>query len=106
MTIDQNSGTENKKNALSEKIEGQTSHSEFAVYDCEINLKFRLIEEKQILNKRDGQLLQLLLDALAQGADAYLEPTKAEVKAQEVPDDKVSPRMRRHLIRLRNSTDP
>ena len=106
MTIDQNSGIENSNNTLNGNPDDQTTDSKFAVYDCEINLRFRLIEDKQILTKRDGQLLQLLLDALAQGADAYLEPTKAEVKALEVSDDEVSPRMRRHLMRLRNSTDP
>jgi len=96
-----------RQNNLShEPAEDQIPDPAFAAYDCEINLKFRLIEEKRIVRKRDGQLLQFLLDALAQGADEYLEPTQAEVKAQEVPDEDVSPRMRRQLIRLRNSIDP
>jgi hypothetical protein len=79
-----------------------SEHPEFAVYDCEIRLKFRLIEEKKILNQRE-QLLELLLDAFSYGADEYLEPVQAYVDAQEVSEVDASPQMRRQLIRLRNS---
>jgi hypothetical protein len=76
--------------------------SEFAVYECEIRLKFRLIEEKKVLSNRE-QLLELLLDAFSYGADEYLEPIQTYVDAQEVLETNASPQMRRQLIRLRNS---
>lgn len=83
-------------------LEPQPFSPEFAVYDCEVRLKFRLIEEKQTLSNRE-QLLELLLDAFSYGADEYLEPVQALVEAQEVPEIEASPEMRRQLIRLRNS---
>lgn len=76
--------------------------SEFAVYDCEIHLKFKLIEEKQNINNRE-QLLEMLLDAFSYGADEYLEPVQAYVEAKEISETQASPQMRRQLIRLRNS---
>jgi hypothetical protein len=82
-------------------VEPQSFDSKFAVYDCEIRLKFRLIEEKQVLNNRE-QLLDLLLDAFSYGADEYLEPEPALVEAHEIPEVEASPQMRRQLIRLRN----
>jgi hypothetical protein len=90
-----------KPNSL-EQQEQQPTSSEFAVYDCEIRLKFRLIEEKKILNNRE-QLLELLLDAFSYGADEYMEPIQAQVEAHEIPEMESSPQMRRQLIRLRNS---
>jgi Npun R1517 len=89
---------------MNSKLDRQTISSEFAVYDCEINLKFRLIEEKRVICNRE-QLLELLLDAFSYGADEFLEPSVAEIKTQEVPDVEASPQMRRQLIRLRNSRD-
>jgi hypothetical protein len=83
-------------------LEPQVFSSEFAVYDCEIRLKFRLIEEKQALNNRE-QLLELLLDAFSYGADEYLEPVQAHAEAHEISEMAASPEMRRQLIRLRNS---
>ncbi|NJM70684.1 MAG: Npun_R1517 family heterocyst differentiation transcriptional regulator [Scytonema sp. RU_4_4] len=75
-----------------------------SVYECEIHLKFRLIEEKSLLGDRD-QLLQVLLDALTEGSDDFLETLQANVKAQEVSELKASPQMRRQLMRLRNSAE-
>lgn len=85
-------------------LEHQPATSEVGVYDCEIHLKFRLIEEKGILGDRD-QLLEMLLDAFACGSDEYLEPVRVEVEAQEISEMDASPQMRRQLIRLRNSKD-
>ena len=82
-------------------LEPQPFDSKFAVYDCEIRLKFKLIEEKQVLSNRE-QLLDLLLDAFSYGADDYLEPVQVQVEAHEVPEVEASPQMRRQLIRLRN----
>ena len=89
---------------MNSKLDRQTISAEFAVYDCEINLKFRLIEEKRVICNRE-QLLELLLDAFSYGADEYLEPSLADIKTQEVDDMEASPQMRRQLIRLRNSRD-
>lgn len=84
-------------------LEQQPFNSDFAVYDCEIHLKFRLIEEKQIFSNRE-QLLEMLLDAFSYGADEYLESIQANVEASEIPEMEASPQMRRQLIRLRNSS--
>ncbi len=82
----------------------QPVNSEVGVYDCEIHLKFRLIEEKGVLSDRE-QLLETLLDAFSCGADEYLEQIEVEVSAQQLADTDASPEMRRRLIRLRNSSD-
>jgi hypothetical protein len=80
------------------------STSEVGVYECEVHLKFRLIEEKGVLNERN-RLLEALIDAFAYGADEYMESIQAVAKAQEVSELQASPQMRRQLIRLRNSTE-
>lgn len=82
-------------------IEYQPTNPNIGVYDCEIHLKFRLIEEKGVLNDRE-RLLEILLDAFACGLDEYLEATQVQVKAQEISETDASPQMRRQLIRLRN----
>ncbi len=78
------------------------SRSDVGVYDCEVFLKFRLIEDKALLRDRE-RLLEMLLDAFSYGADDYLEPIQVNVEANEVSEFDVSPEMRRQLIRLRNS---
>ncbi|HEY9896999.1 MAG TPA: Npun_R1517 family heterocyst differentiation transcriptional regulator [Candidatus Sericytochromatia bacterium] len=82
----------------------QPTVPEVGVYECEIHLKFRLIEEKDALNDRD-RLLELLIDAFTCGTDEYLEPIQIEVAANELSETEASPQMRRRLIRLRNSKD-
>ncbi|NWF61376.1 MAG: Npun_R1517 family heterocyst differentiation transcriptional regulator [Fischerella sp.] len=88
----------------SKALPRQLSNIEVGVYECEIHLKFRLIEEKSLLGDRD-QLLQVLLDALTEGSDDFLETLQASVKTQEISELKASPQMRRQLMRLRNSTE-
>jgi hypothetical protein len=88
----------------SNSLEHEPINPEFAVYDCEIHLKFRLIEDKRALLDRE-QLLEILLEALSYGADEYLEPIQTQVEAQEIPEIQASPQMRRQLIRLRNSNE-
>ncbi|HEY9624147.1 MAG TPA: Npun_R1517 family heterocyst differentiation transcriptional regulator [Crinalium sp.] len=85
-------------------LEYQPANPEVGVYDCEIHLKFRLIEEKGALRDRE-QLLEMLLDAFVCGADDYLEPVRVHVEAQEISEVEASPQMRRQLIRLRNARD-
>lgn len=82
-----------------------TNHTpEISVYECEVHLKFRLIEEKGVLNDRE-QLLDLLIEAFAAGADDYLEPLHTCVKTEEISELEASPQMRRQLMRLRNSSE-
>lgn len=88
----------------SKALPRQISNIEVGVYECELNLKFRLIEEKSLLSDRE-QLMQLLLDALTEGSDDFLEMLQASVKAQEISEFKASPQMRRQLMRLRNAVD-
>ncbi len=77
---------------------------EVKVYECEIHLKFRLIEEKCALSDRE-ELLDFLIEAFTTGADEYMEPLQACVKTQEVSELDASPQMRRQLMRLRNSSE-
>lgn len=87
-----------------DSLECQPTSFEVGVYECEIHLKFRLIEEKGALSDRD-QLLERLIDAFTCGTDEYLEPLQVQVKAEEVSEIDASPQLRRQLIRLRNSSD-
>jgi len=88
----------------SDAIPPQQSKVEVGVYECNVQLKFRLIEEKCVLRNRED-LLELLIEAFASGADEYMEPLQAHVEAQEVSELEASPQMRRQLMRLRNSSD-
>jgi hypothetical protein len=92
------------KSNSSDSFNCQPFDSELAVYNCEIHLKFRLIEEKHLPRDRE-QLLEILLDAFSYGADEYLEPLQAHAEVVEVSEIEASPEMRRQLIRLRNSKD-
>jgi hypothetical protein len=89
---------------MKHELECQATSSDIGVYECEVRLKFRLIEEKGALSDRDT-LLELLLDAFACGADEYLEQIQAEATVKAVPEVQASPKMRRRLIRLRNSKE-
>ncbi|MBD2427932.1 Npun_R1517 family heterocyst differentiation transcriptional regulator [Phormidium sp. FACHB-1136] len=81
------------------------SHSsipaQVGVYECEVTLKFRLIEESQVMGNRD-HLLDLLLDAFSYGSDEFVEALDSQVEVTELDEIKASPLMRRQLIRLRN----
>jgi hypothetical protein len=82
----------------------KTSTFEVGVYECEVRLKFRLIEEKGALDQK-ARLLEVLIDAFAYGSDDYLEPIQVEAMATEICELAASPQMRRQLIRLRNSNE-
>nr|WP_239112622.1 Npun_R1517 family heterocyst differentiation transcriptional regulator [Halomicronema sp. CCY15110] len=81
----------------------QPSTPQVGIYECEVTLKFRLIEEELAQCDRD-QLLQILIDAYSYGSDNYLEPLHADVKVNEVTELEASPEMRRQVIRLRNAS--
>lgn len=87
-----------------DSLEYKTETPEVGVYECEVHLKFRLLEEKGALRDRE-QLLELLIDAFSCGSDDYMEPLQVQVKAEEISEFIASPQMRRRLIRLRNSKD-
>ncbi|MBE9099480.1 Npun_R1517 family heterocyst differentiation transcriptional regulator [filamentous cyanobacterium LEGE 07170] len=91
----------------SKPVKRQSSSSEtpkVGIYECEVHMKFRLIEEKQVVGDRD-HLLETLLDAVACGTDEYLNDLQVQVTAEELSEIEASPRMRRQIIRLRNSRD-
>ena len=74
-----------------------------SVYECEVTLKFRIIEEKGVMQNRD-HLLELLVDAFTYGNDGYVEELQSDVSVAEISEMLASPEMRRQLIRLRNAT--
>ncbi|MBD0334600.1 MAG: Npun_R1517 family heterocyst differentiation transcriptional regulator [Cyanobacteria bacterium Co-bin13] len=80
----------------------QPADPEVGVYECEVKLKFRIIEEKGVMQNRE-QLLELLVDAVAYGEDDFVESLQSEVSLQEISEVEASPEMRRQLIRLRNA---
>jgi hypothetical protein len=79
--------------------------ADVGIYECELRLKFRMIEEHEMMRLDREQLLELLVDALACGADEYLETLETDASVQAVPEMEASPQMRRQLIRLRNSKE-
>lgn len=71
------------------------------VYECEVTLKFRIIEEHSVMANRD-HLLEVLFDAYSYGNDEFVESLDSNVAVQPIADVEASPTMRRQLIRLRN----
>ncbi len=81
-----------------------SSGDDINVYECEIRLKFRMIEERTAIDNQDRvKLFESLVDAYSYGDDSYLESLDFQVTAQEIQALDASPAMRRQLIRLRNS---
>ncbi|CAN5798493.1 hypothetical protein BH23CYA1_BH23CYA1_11820 [soil metagenome] len=77
--------------------------SDIGIYECEVRLKFRIIEEQLTMANRE-ELVETLVDAFAYGSDEYLETLDSQVAIQQLHDvGQASPAMRRQLIRLRNS---
>ncbi len=86
----------------SNSLKHQSARPVVGVYDCEVHLKFRLVEDEALLGDRE-RLLERLLEAFACGPDDYLEPISAEAQAEAVSETEASAQMRRQVIRLRNS---
>ena len=79
-------------------------NSDVGIYECEVRLKFRIIEDRLTMANTE-ELIGTLVDAFAYGSDEYLEALDSDVAIQQLQDvDKASPQMRRQLIRLRNSS--
>ena len=78
--------------------------SNIDIYECEVRLRFRIIEEQLTMTSREN-LVETLVDAFAYGSDEYLETLDSQVAVQRLQNvDEASPAMRRQLIRLRNSS--
>lgn len=88
----------------SKSLRHEPAPPEVGVYECEVHLRFRLVEEKGALDEQD-YLLEALLEAFAAGEDEYMESLHVEVAAHEISELQASPQMRRRLIRLRNARD-
>ncbi|MBW4665627.1 MAG: Npun_R1517 family heterocyst differentiation transcriptional regulator [Chroococcus sp. CMT-3BRIN-NPC107] len=87
-----------------DKASPQSEKLEVSVYECEIHLKFRLIEDKTAFSDR-SELLDFLIESFIIGPDEYLEPLQSLVTTQEISEVEASPQMRRQLMRLRNSSE-
>ena len=78
--------------------------SDVGIYESEVRLKFRIIEEQLTMTNKE-ELVETLVDAFAYGSDEYLEALDSDVAIEHLEDvAKASPAMRRQLIRLRNSS--
>ncbi|MBX2866262.1 MAG: Npun_R1517 family heterocyst differentiation transcriptional regulator [Leptolyngbyaceae cyanobacterium MAG.088] len=74
------------------------------IYECEVRLKFRIIENQLTIDEDDNSaLLEALVDAYTYGDDEYLESLESQVNIHAIQALEASPEMRRQLIRLRNS---
>lgn len=79
-------------------------NSDVGIYECEVRLKFRIIEDRLTMTNTE-ELIGTLIDAFAYGSDEYLETLDSDVAIHQLQDiDEASPQMRRQLIRLRNSS--
>ncbi len=87
-----------------ESLRQQDDVESIGVYECEVSLKFRMIEEKSVFQDRE-QLLEVLLEAFGYGSDEYLESLHVHAQARPLADTDASPQLRRQLIRLRNSRE-
>jgi hypothetical protein len=72
------------------------------IYECEVRLKFRIIEDKMAMSNEDD-LLDALVEAYSYGNDEYLESVDSQLNVQQINDTDASPALRRQLMRLRNS---
>ena len=79
----------------------QLPETQVGVYECAITLKFRILEESQVMADRE-HLLELLIDAFSYGSDEFVEQLESQVDVTEVSEMQAAPLMRRQLIRLRN----
>jgi hypothetical protein len=82
-----------------------SAEAQVGVYECEVTLKFRILEEAGVMGDRD-HLLELLIDAFSYGSDEFVEQIESHVDVSAIPEVQASPLMRRQLIRLRNAPTP
>ena len=89
---------------MSNPADSPSSEPEIGVYECEVTLRFRLIEEKANMHHSQAHLVDMLVDAFSYGSDEYVDALQSDVAIQEVTELEASPAMRRQLIRLRNAS--
>ncbi|MCS6814913.1 MAG: Npun_R1517 family heterocyst differentiation transcriptional regulator [Cyanobacteria bacterium] len=95
--------SQNSLNRLDASNTCQPSQTEISVYECELTLRFRLIEERAAFHDLDeDELLEKLLEAVTCGNDDYMEIGQKQIRVSELSEVQASPKMRRQLIRLRN----
>jgi hypothetical protein len=89
-------------NVMATSVNLSSVESQIGVYECEITLKLRILEENRVMQNRE-QLLELLMDAFSYGSDEFVEALHSQLSVTEIPEVEASPLMRRQLIRLRNT---
>lgn len=94
----------NKAHSLARSSRSVEVASQVGIYECEVHLKFRMIEEGKLPTDR-AELLEMLLEAYGYGIDEYVQPLQVEVRAEAIEELSASPEMRRQLIRLRNAKE-
>ncbi|HIK45679.1 MAG TPA: Npun_R1517 family heterocyst differentiation transcriptional regulator [Leptolyngbyaceae cyanobacterium M65_K2018_010] len=88
---------------MTKSLSKSSDPSQVGVYECEITLKFRLLEESGVIGtEKRERLLELLLDAYSYGNDEFIEALESQLQVNEISEVDASPLMRRQLIRLRN----
>lgn len=87
---------------MKSSFQNQSLESQVSVFECEIKLQFRIIEEQAILQDPD-QLIEMLIEAFACGGDEFIEALGSDISVENVPETNASPNMRRQLMRLRNA---
>ena len=81
-----------------------TQNNDIHIYECEVHLKFRIIEDRLTIDEDDNSLLiESLVDAYSYGNDEYLESLDSQLNIHKIHELEASPAMRRQLIRLQNS---
>lgn len=86
---------------MATSIPHPSTDAQVGIYECTVTLKFRLLEENDVIANRD-RMLELLIDAYSYGSDEFVEQLESRVEVSEVSEMAASPLMRRQLIRLRN----
>lgn len=87
---------------MKSSVQHHSPDSQVGVFECEVTLKFRMIEDRQVVQDPE-QLIELLVEAFAYGSDEFVEALQSHFAIDEIPETKASPKMRRQLIRLRNA---
>ena len=59
--------------------------TDVGIYECEVRLKFRIIEEQLTMTNQD-ELVETLVDAFAYGSDEYMEALDSQVAIQQLQD--------------------
>lgn len=89
---------------MSKSSDSYAQQNSVNIYECEVRLKFRIIEDQVAMDSSDNAaLLEALVDAYTYGDDEYLESLESQIDINEIQALDASPAMRRQLIRLRNS---